>query len=120
MDGNGYLAVAIDPETQLKDSSETAFMTNALNNPDLRVYKKTIAKKILFEGTTAVGVPVETAGLSYTLKASKEVIISAGVVCLLQVFHTLTLLTESRRVHPKCSWYLALVLRRSWRSRTFR
>ena len=80
MDGYGYLAVSIDPETQLKDSSETAFMTNALNNSNFRVYKNTIAKKILFDGTTATGVQVETGGLSYTLKASKEVIVSAGVV----------------------------------------
>ena len=92
MDGYGYLAVAIDPETQLKDSSETAFMTNALNNSNFRVYKNTIAKKILFEGTTAVGVQVETAGLSYTLKATKEVIVSAGVVCL-HTFYMSTLLT---------------------------
>ncbi|KAL6716047.1 hypothetical protein ACLMJK_007009 [Lecanora helva] len=79
MDGYGYLAVSITPETQLKDSSETAFMTNALNNSKFRVYKDTIAKKILFDGTTATGVQVETAGLSYTLGASKEVIVSAGV-----------------------------------------
>jgi len=80
MDGYGYLAVSINPETQLKDSSETAFLTEAFNATNFRVYKETMAKKILFNGTTATGVQVETGGLSYTLKAAKEVILSAGVV----------------------------------------
>ncbi|KAI4179793.1 MAG: hypothetical protein LQ348_005325 [Seirophora lacunosa] len=80
MDGYGYLAVSIDPDTQLKDSSETAFLSQAFNATSFRVYKNTIAKKILFEGTTATGVQVETAGLSYTLEAAKEVIVSAGVM----------------------------------------
>ncbi|KAI4114776.1 MAG: hypothetical protein LQ345_004504 [Seirophora villosa] len=79
MDGYGYLAVSIDPDTQLKDSSETAFLSQAFNATSFRVYKNTIAKKILFQGTTATGVQVETAGLSYTLEAAKEVIVSAGV-----------------------------------------
>ncbi|KAI4172566.1 MAG: hypothetical protein LQ346_008578, partial [Caloplaca aetnensis] len=79
MDGYGYLAVSIDPDTQIKDSSETAFLTQAFNATDFRVYKNTLAKKITFDGTTATGVEVETAGLSYTLKAAKEVIVSAGV-----------------------------------------
>ncbi|KAL8655726.1 MAG: hypothetical protein Q9210_000707 [Variospora velana] len=79
MDGYGYLAVSIDPDTQIKDSSETAFLTQALNATNFRTYKNTIAKKILFEGTTATGVQVETAGLSYTLEAAKEVIVAAGV-----------------------------------------
>ena len=80
MDGYGVLAVSIDPETQIKDSSETAFMTQALNNTKFRVFKNTIAKKIMFDGTTATGVQVETAGYPYTLMAKREVIVSAGVV----------------------------------------
>ncbi|KAI4229109.1 MAG: hypothetical protein L6R40_008082 [Gallowayella cf. fulva] len=79
MDGYGYLAVSINPDTQIKDSSETAFLTEALNATNFRVYKNTIAKKILFEGNTATGVLVETAGLPYILKAAKEVIVAAGV-----------------------------------------
>ncbi|KAI4282986.1 MAG: hypothetical protein L6R38_002512 [Xanthoria sp. 2 TBL-2021] len=79
MDGYGYLAVTINPGTQIKDSSETAFLSGAFNATNFRVYKNTIAQKILFEGTTATRVQVETAGLSYTLKAAKEVIVAAGV-----------------------------------------
>ncbi|KAL8758458.1 MAG: hypothetical protein Q9199_001476 [Rusavskia elegans] len=79
MDGYGYLAVTVNPETQIKDSSETAFLSGAFNATNFRVYKNTIAQKILFEGITATGVQVETAGLSYTLEAAKEVIVAAGV-----------------------------------------
>ncbi|KAL8819444.1 MAG: hypothetical protein Q9223_002127 [Gallowayella weberi] len=79
MNGYGYLAVSINPDTQIKDSSETAFLTEAFNATSFRVYKNTIAQKILFDGTTATGVQVETAGLSYALKAAKEVIVAAGV-----------------------------------------
>lgn len=80
MNGYGYLGASINPDTQLKDSSETAFLTNTLNATNFRLYKETFAKKILFDGTTATGVLVETAGLLYTLTAAKEVIVSAGVV----------------------------------------
>ncbi|KAL8832118.1 MAG: hypothetical protein Q9170_005015 [Blastenia crenularia] len=82
MDGYGYLAVSNDPDTQIKDSSETAFLTEAFNATNFRVHKNMIAQKILFDGTTATGVQVETAGLPYTLKAAKEVIVSAGVIAL--------------------------------------
>ena len=81
MDGYGYLVATIDPDTQLKDSSETAFLPNAMNNSNFKLYKNTIAKKILFDGNkAATGVQVETAGSLYTLNAAKEVIVSAGVV----------------------------------------
>ncbi|KAL8848868.1 MAG: hypothetical protein Q9198_011170, partial [Flavoplaca austrocitrina] len=79
MDGYGYLAVAINPDTQIKDSSETAFLSQAYNATSFRVYQNTIAQKILFEGKIATGVLVETAGLTYTLEATKEVIVAAGV-----------------------------------------
>ena len=79
--GFGYLGVTIDPTTQLKDSSETSFLWTALQNSSLTVYKRTIAKKIVFDGNKmATGVQVETDGRTYTLGASKEVIVAAGVV----------------------------------------
>ncbi len=80
MIGWGYIAVTIDPATQLKDSSETAFLQTALGNSTLKVYKNTYAKKIVFDNSKrATAVQVETGGLSYTLEAVKEVIVSAGV-----------------------------------------
>ncbi|KAL8670366.1 MAG: hypothetical protein Q9168_005093 [Polycauliona sp. 1 TL-2023] len=79
MDGFGYLAVSINPDTQLKDSSETAFLSQAFNATNFRVYKNTIAQKIAFDGKRATGVVVETGGVTYSLEAKKEVIVSAGV-----------------------------------------
>ena len=119
MDGYGYLAVSIDPETQLKDSSETAFLSNSFNNSHFRVYKNTIAKKILFDGTTATGVQVETDGLSYTLSARKEVIVSAGVVS-----HYLSKSIDPtnfrlRRALLRCSWSQGLAPKIYWRNKTF-
>lgn len=41
---------------------------------------RTLAKRILFTGTVATGVTVDTAGAVYTLSARKEVILAAGSV----------------------------------------
>ncbi|KAL8995740.1 MAG: hypothetical protein Q9169_004598 [Polycauliona sp. 2 TL-2023] len=79
MDGHGYLAVSINPDTQIKDSSETAFLSQALNATSFRLYKNTIAQKIAFDGNRATGVSVETGGVRYSLTAKREVIVSAGV-----------------------------------------
>lgn len=82
--GFGFLGVTIDPVTQLKDSSETAFLWPALQNSTTVLYKNTYAKKILFDGNKAANsVQVETDGLIYTLGATKEVIVAAGVVSLI-------------------------------------
>ena len=52
------------------------------NNSLLQLYQQTLAKKIVFNGTVAIGVQVTTSGVPYTLSAAKEVIIAAGVVSL--------------------------------------
>ena len=54
----------------------------------ISLYKSSLAKKINFDGKRATGVIVETAGTQYLLKASKEVIVSAGVVCKYESFLT--------------------------------
>ncbi|OTB03019.1 putative GMC oxidoreductase [Hypoxylon sp. CI-4A] len=77
--GQAYSQFTIDAETGVRDSSETSFLRSALDNPDYTVYSLAMAKKILFNGTTATGVLVDTQGFEYTLSARKEVILSAGV-----------------------------------------
>ncbi len=48
--------------------------------PNYIVYQSILAKKILFDGNkTATGVVVDTQGKQYTLRATKEVILAAGV-----------------------------------------
>ena len=102
--GFGFLAVTIDPTTQLKDSSETSFLWTALQNSTLTVYKRTYAKKINFErNKVATGVQIETDGVTYTLGAKKEVIVAAGVVRHFPP-RSCSMSTNKpcRHVHPRC------------------
>ena len=83
--GSAYATLTIDPRNAYRSSSEASFLQAALQNGTAPViYKNSLAQKIIFNGTTATGVMVTTAGpygiqaLNYTLHARKEVIISAG------------------------------------------
>lgn len=78
--GVQYTMNTIDPRDQTRSSSESSFLRVALDNTTLQVYKSTLAKRIIFDGKRASGVQVNTAGLEYTLSATQEVIMSAGVV----------------------------------------
>ena len=88
-DGNllGYTWIAntIDPFTQVRSTSESSMLREALIlNDNLLVYQTTLAKQILFDANKhAVGVVVESNGLgsgsiSFTINATKEVILSCG------------------------------------------
>lgn len=76
--GQSYTMSTLDADTMQRDSSETAFLRPALSYPNYMVYTQTLAKKILFNGTQAIGVLVDTDGFEYVLSATKEVILSAG------------------------------------------
>ncbi|KAK0635855.1 GMC oxidoreductase [Bombardia bombarda] len=80
--GHAYATFTIDPKTQIRSSSETAFLRNSLDDPNYTVYTMTNAQKIIFDSTkTATGVKVSTMdSLPYTLTAKKEVILAAGVI----------------------------------------
>ncbi|RDW60603.1 glucose-methanol-choline oxidoreductase [Coleophoma cylindrospora] len=78
--GQSYSMFTIDATTMIRDSSETSFLRRALAYPNYSVYQSTMAKKILFDTSKkATGVVVDTQGRVYTLSATKEVIVSAGV-----------------------------------------
>lgn len=78
--GQSYTMLAINPTTMTRVSSETSFMRKALEYPNLTVYQSTMAKRVLFNANKkATGVLVDTQGKKFTLTATKEVIISAGV-----------------------------------------
>ena len=72
----------IDGKTQTRTTSETGYLRQALlNEPNLVVYQRTLAKRILFDtNKRATGVMVNTAGVEYVLSARKEVVLSAGAV----------------------------------------
>jgi choline dehydrogenase len=78
--GSSWCMQTTDPKTMIRDSSETAFLQPALNRTNLVVHTSTMALKVLFEETRAVGVACSTAGKSFTLIARKEVILSAGAL----------------------------------------
>ena len=80
-----WIAQTIDPTTQVRSTSESSFLREALQiNDNLLVYRDTLAKKVLFDtNKKANGIMVETAGLgsgsvAYTIFANQEVIVSSG------------------------------------------
>lgn len=78
LDGADYTLTTTTPETQRRESSQTSFLDYALRETDIVVYTNTMARQIMFNGTTANGVTVTTGNRNYTISAKKEVILSAG------------------------------------------
>lgn len=76
--GQSYTMSTLNADTMERESSETAFLRPALSYPNYIVYTQALVKKILFDGTRAAGVRVDTDGFEYDLTATKEVILSAG------------------------------------------
>jgi choline dehydrogenase-like flavoprotein len=85
-DGNimgwGYTGFSIHPVAQIRDSSETSYLREALQQTtNLNIYKNTLAKKIIFDTENkAIGVLVNSGGIEYQINATSEVILSAGAV----------------------------------------
>jgi choline dehydrogenase len=86
--GSAFATLTINPRNAHRSSSESSFLQAALGKGiGPTVYKNTMAQEILFEphDKRATGVQVSTAGtfgtpsINFTLHASKEVILSAGV-----------------------------------------
>ena len=82
----------IDPKTAHR-SSATEFLEDVIDDTDIAVYHHTQALKVNFDAKKkATSVLVSTDGLEYTISASKEIVISAGV------FHSPQLLLVSGRL----------------------
>lgn len=80
-----WVSQTINPDLQTRSSSESSMLREALIlNDNLIVFRSTLGKKVLFnENKLATGVQVESTGvgsgsITYTLNATKEVIISSG------------------------------------------
>lgn len=89
LDGYNYFAYTIDPETGLRSSAETSFLSPAMSSDRLTVYQWSTAQRILFDDDKrATGVEVALQGLPpYKLNARREVILSAGAVSTLEDKH---------------------------------
>lgn len=59
-------------------SAAAAYLRDSLHRPNLTVYTKTRARKVLMEKSRAVGLEIEHKGNVEALKAKKEVIVSCG------------------------------------------
>ena len=80
LNGSQYCASTIRPSDQTRSSSESAFLRSSTKRLGrLKVYKGTMAKRVLFNPQKrATGVEVKTGTLKYTLSAKREVILSTG------------------------------------------
>ena len=78
--GAQYTALTISSPDEERSSSESSFLRAAQGRKNLKVYSRTLAKRILFEDNQATGVLVQTANGTACLTAKKEVILSAGAV----------------------------------------
>lgn len=88
--GHGaWVPSTIEPKKAQRSTSESSFLQQAIKGTGIIVYTHSLATKILFDGTQAVGVSVNTQGVEYTLAATKEVILTAGT------FHSPQLLQVS-------------------------
>ncbi|CAL3966154.1 unnamed protein product [Diplocarpon coronariae] len=77
--GAQYCSSTISPAEQQRESSQSSFLDAASGRSNLKVYSGTTAQKILFDSSKkATGVSVKSNGLTYTINARKEVILSAG------------------------------------------
>ncbi|KAF9870427.1 UPF0187 domain membrane protein [Colletotrichum karsti] len=82
--GFAQFPATIDPDTQIRDSSETSFLRTAVKLDEdrrrVKIYPRTLAKRVIFnESKSATGVLVNGDGTDYVLSASKEVVLAAGV-----------------------------------------
>ncbi len=75
-DGAGYRQVT--QRRGRRETTATAFLRPAQGRTNLTILTGCMVDKVLFEGTTAVGVRVERNGTVDSLRARREVILSAG------------------------------------------
>ncbi|KAL8817171.1 MAG: hypothetical protein Q9223_003954 [Gallowayella weberi] len=77
--GSAWVANTLNPTNEQRSSSQTSYLNRAIQNTSIVVYTQTLGQKILFDSAkTAYGVSVNTAGEIYTLRANKQIILSAG------------------------------------------
>lgn len=83
INGHEQLGYSVPSYTidKLRQSTAFAFITPIKDRPNLFILKNTVARKVILDGKRAVGVEVqESSGDIKTVKAGREIILSAGAV----------------------------------------
>lgn len=78
--GAQYTPLTVSSPNEERSSSESSFLRAAKGRRNLKVYSRTLAKRVLFEDKKATGVLVQAASGTIRLIAKREVILSAGAV----------------------------------------
>ncbi|MGQ4389049.1 GMC family oxidoreductase [Streptomyces sp. SAS_270] len=76
----GYAPARATHRDGVRHSSADAYLDPARGRPNLTVVADTLVRRVLFEGTRAVGVEVDGASGLEILRARREVVLSAGAV----------------------------------------
>ncbi len=84
-DYNGYCQEGFGPmhmtvRNGSRESTSRAYLKPVMKRPNLTVLSKTLVDKLLFEGKRAIGVAARRNGKDTVLRASREVILSAGSI----------------------------------------
>lgn len=74
----GYFAATIKSGRRM--SASHAFLASARQRPNLTIATNTVATRLIFRGTRAVGVACTTGNLERTFASSREVIVCAGAL----------------------------------------
>lgn len=83
LNGNTFEGVSMIRLTQkrgLRRSTAVAYLHPAMKRANLKVEKRSLATRILFEGKKAVGVEFERGGERHIARARREVILSGGAI----------------------------------------
>lgn len=82
-EGFGFIQQTVQRGRRWNTSS--AFLRPALWRPNLRVLSNVLATRVIFEGRRCVGVEIARTGSCETVRASREVVLSAGTVASAQL-----------------------------------
>lgn len=80
--GSQYTPLTVSSPNEERSSSESSFLRAAKGRKNLKVYSRTLAKRILFDNKKATGVLVEASSGIVRLMAKREVVLSAGAVSI--------------------------------------
>uniref|UniRef100_A0A2H1V4R2 SFRICE_038620 n=1 Tax=Spodoptera frugiperda TaxID=7108 RepID=A0A2H1V4R2_SPOFR len=75
----GYMQPLLNIDNGIRQTPAYVYLNDIKDNPNLHISKNTKVSKINFANSTAVSVEAIYKGTTYTFRANKEIIVSAGV-----------------------------------------